>query len=969
MREVEEDFNSKRAYYRPVADAAASLTRSIFDLAVLSPAYAAPFPRLIRATVGAIGEAIANKSVTSSTPAGAVQPPPPAALAKAAETSRAPPRDVLFSELIHHKSQKSLFSKGRLPPPFPASQHVGDLSEGGGEDAAASRAGKFVLQVELERMIACVVRALTAIGCSLLSPSEMQAFLFASVVALSTPSPHEFLNAFSAREEITSEPQTDDTSRIDLLSELLTPLLDDDFDAIAASVSAAWPFLRAAAAEPDLLTRAIEDPALKISLTPRSLTRVVLARVGAPHALARAIASWTLLHHPNAPLHVRATVAAAAGVRLREDAADAEALRLKDLFVGSSCATPIVIVGASNEGTPPPILARFADALGAQLIAADAATLTVDDILYELDAALKIGRWLALRRTQPPHFAAIARFFSERIVGDAPVPPHPEFRLWLFADRPDDIRPRAIRNLSIGMRVHTPVDVPAAMADAADGLARVDGAGDLWRSSALTRRLVLSLCILHSSLTVRAGYGVACWRSPLEIGRPLFDSALAAIVALAPALGGLNDADAAARVAEAVKGVYFELTSDATDRAVVSSEVQSVFKRDVKSFLDLSRLTPREGESPTAALKAFISSSFNISEDATFVGVGASLQRARELHKSEETLSLLHKILRSDPSLRAPSARPQVDAAWEDCRNVKAHLSAQALRSFENRGALTYAQSPAHPLDVVVRSEVTLYGAIMRRIAADVDAIIAAVQRLEMDAIPPELREVAASLRAREVPPRWREAVPTALNTSLGEFLLALEERIQYFYEWVESQEPVSMWLSAFNFPSALLNALLRVYAIRHPNDAAPTRFVHMVVPDDVATAAPADGAYIRGLFLANGQWDPLHRMIVEPPPHHLFTRFPIVHFLPDRGAPPPQGGAVKSFRRGKSIVMFGCSLYHNGDLMADVFERRPDKLEWNELANISLPAFKSAEFLRKNGVALFVNAPARYVVPSHSVR
>jgi len=146
-----------------------------------------------------------------------------------------------------------------------------------------------------------------------------------------------------------------------------------------------------------------------------------------------------------------------------------------------------------------------------------------------------------------------------------------------------------------------------------------------------------------------------------------------------------------------------------------------------------------------------------------------------------------------------------------------------------------------------------------------------------------ELDEIAAYLTGGRVPPAWLKGYPSL--KPLGSWLRDLQLRIEQLARWRDGGiPPKTFWLSGFTFPTGFLTALKQVAAQAQSIsiDKLVWQFEATSALTDVEVqASPAEGAYIRGLFLEGAGWDLDKRQLIEPEPMQLVCPMPIIHFKP----------------------------------------------------------------------------------------
>lgn len=158
-----------------------------------------------------------------------------------------------------------------------------------------------------------------------------------------------------------------------------------------------------------------------------------------------------------------------------------------------------------------------------------------------------------------------------------------------------------------------------------------------------------------------------------------------------------------------------------------------------------------------------------------------------------------------------------------------------------------------------------------------------------------ELDDIASALYDGRVPPAWEAAAYPSLKP-LGAWVADLVERCAYLAGWVAGGPPPVHWLSGVFFPQALLTAVLQNHSRRRglPIDSLSFDFAYVTDPALSSgagiTAPPAQGVFLRGLFLEGARFDLPSGALAESHPKQLFTPLPVVHLTPVQGRVPRPG-------------------------------------------------------------------------------
>lgn len=121
-----------------------------------------------------------------------------------------------------------------------------------------------------------------------------------------------------------------------------------------------------------------------------------------------------------------------------------------------------------------------------------------------------------------------------------------------------------------------------------------------------------------------------------------------------------------------------------------------------------------------------------------------------------------------------------------------------------------------------------------------------------------------------------------------------LLERTEFVNKWIGNGNPPVYWISGFFFPQAFLTGTLQNFARKHtyPIDTVSFSFnMRDDLTESGTQSGPADGCYIKGLYMEGARWDPEIHMIGESRPKELFTELPIMWLKPVQHREAPDSG------------------------------------------------------------------------------
>lgn len=150
-----------------------------------------------------------------------------------------------------------------------------------------------------------------------------------------------------------------------------------------------------------------------------------------------------------------------------------------------------------------------------------------------------------------------------------------------------------------------------------------------------------------------------------------------------------------------------------------------------------------------------------------------------------------------------------------------------------------------------------------------------------------ELEQIGNSIFDNKTPAAWMKRSYPSLKP-LASYIVDFVERLEFMQKWIDEGAPPSFWISGFFFTQSFLTGMKQNFARKYviPIDEIEIDFNVFTNKNNLdKDKAPADGAYIYGLYLEGCRWDDNHTALEESDPKTLFTKMPYIWLLPNKSS------------------------------------------------------------------------------------
>nr|CAD7455963.1 unnamed protein product [Timema tahoe] len=431
---------------------------------------------------------------------------------------------------------------------------------------------------------------------------------------------------------------------------------------------------------------------------------------------------------------------------------------------------------------------------------------------------------------------------------------HPQFRLWLSSSPHPDF-PISILQAGIKMTTEPPKGIKANMKRLYQLVTETQL--NACQNHSKYRKLLFSLCFFHSVLLERKKFQQLGWNvvysfndSDFDVSENLLSIYLDEYVdtpwdALKYLIAGVN---------------YGGHVTDDWDRRLLNSYINRFFNDDVLNSTNyrLSNLPtyfiPKDGS--LQSYRDYIAFLPNVDQPEAF----GQHSNADITSLISETRMLFETLMSLQLQVSVATGVTKEDKVMQLASDVLSKIPEPI--DYENTEKLIGAnKTPLQIHSSLVELQKGIQGLVV---------------------MSSNLEDIFICIYEGRVPKEWLKAYPSL--KLLGSWTRDLMLRVEHFGHWAQSTHPpLFFWLAAYTFPTGFLTAVLQTSA-RSSNvsiDSLSWDFTVSPMEEHLLVEPPADGVYVRGLFLEGAGWDRKNVCLCEPLPMQLVCAMPIIHFKP----------------------------------------------------------------------------------------
>ena len=482
-----------------------------------------------------------------------------------------------------------------------------------------------------------------------------------------------------------------------------------------------------------------------------------------------------------------------------------------------------------------------------------------------IDNGVKDGHWVLLANC---HLMMSWLNELDKIIESMPTrSPHSSFRLWLSSS-PHPQFPIGILQRGIKMTTEPPKGLKANMSRLMNNFS--EGKFSSCQKPHKYKKLLYALCWFHSILVDRRKFQNLGWNIPYDFNDSDFE---VSELCLRLYLDEYDETpwDALKYLVSEIN--YGGRVTDDNDRRLMNVYVSTFFNEDALAVPQFklsplaSYVIPEDG--PLSSYREVCAGLPQIDKPEAF-GQHPNADIASQIVMGTE---MLGTIVSLQPRNTDAGGTPPEELVYEIADNLL-NLIPEPVDPMAKAGP-----SDGSALHVVLVQEMQRYCALLgtiRKLLINVKKGIKGLVVMSAD-----LDAVFQKLLVGAVPPAWLSAYPSL--KPLASWSRDLIARWQQLIEWCDKGPPKVFWLAGFTYPTGMLTALMQT-AARTNNVSVDTLawdFPIVNVEEKDVTAAPKDGAYVRGLFLEGAGWNWEHSCLCEPEAMELIYPMPIIHFKP----------------------------------------------------------------------------------------
>jgi len=491
-----------------------------------------------------------------------------------------------------------------------------------------------------------------------------------------------------------------------------------------------------------------------------------------------------------------------------------------------------------------------------------------------IEAGMKAGTWIVLQNC---HLAVSWMTSLERICDNInPAEVHPDFRLWMTSYPSDKFPvsilqngvklttepPKGLKSNILGSYLRDPISEP----DFFDGLEKI----------AELKTMTYALCFFHALIQERRQYGPLGWNIPYEYNE---SDMRISIRQLKIFLTQAGDREVPYKALNYLTGHcnYGGRVTDNNDRLCLTTLLSNFYNPNVHDAGYKLSASGVYVVPPVGDWQSYVDFIKDLPLSAAPEVYG--LHENADITKDQnETNALLSSILTAESGGGGGGGGDRTSALND--------LSKDILNKVPERFDIDYIQGKypvlySESMNTVLVQECMRYNKLVDVIRSSLVNLQKALVGLVV--MSSDLETLANQMSIGVIPAMWKAQSYPSLKP-LGSFISDLVERLAFLQDWVANGQPVVTWMSGIFFVHSFLTGALQNYARKYKIAVDTIEFDFDFLDEseiNPKTPKPADGVYVRGLFLEGARWDSTSKALTESEPKVLFTKGPVIWLKP----------------------------------------------------------------------------------------
>ena len=489
-----------------------------------------------------------------------------------------------------------------------------------------------------------------------------------------------------------------------------------------------------------------------------------------------------------------------------------------------------------------------------------------------IEEAQTKGGWVLLQNC---HLAASWMGDLERIVEAIDAEKvHRDFRLWLTS-MPSAAFPVSVLQNGVKMTNEPPKGLKANIRNFI--FQQTDDSLTQTTKPATYRKLLFGLAFFHAVVQERKRFGPLGWNRPYDFNDSDMEISLRQVMLY------LDEYEQVPYRVLHVLATYINYGGRVTDDK--DSRTIDVIMRDY--------FTPRIVDEDYRFTKSGVYYAPTVDDDAPHKGFleyveGLPLNAMPEVYgfhdnanitcELNETEQGLDVLLSLQPRTGGGGGRSRDDIVADRAKDMQQRLAPNFdIEAIGMKYPVLYEES----MNTVLLQECIRYNKLLSAIKRDLANLLKALKGLIV--MSKDLDDVGNALHMNKVPPAWEGKAYPSMKP-MAAWTQDLIDRLKFLNDWVADGPPAVTWLSGFFFPQAFLTGTTQNYARKMglPIDTLAFNFDYQMNRTVESFAKrPADGCFVRGMFLEGARIDEDRGLMADSIPKVLFTNVPVIHLNP----------------------------------------------------------------------------------------